>query len=101
VTELEDGEYTSVLDRFEEDLAVLLVEEGDDVVGELVVESAELPADGQHIDAVLTVEVVNGELVVVQYEEQKTVERADDVQSRFDQLSERPPSGSGDSHSDS
>ncbi|AQL42086.1 hypothetical protein BV210_04870 [Halorientalis sp. IM1011] len=89
---IDDGTYTAVLDRFEDDLAVLLVEGEEDLVGELVVEREELPEDGQHVDAVVTVVVEDGELDDVWYEEAETDERKESVQSRFDRLSERPPS---------
>ncbi|MFD1588118.1 DUF3006 family protein [Halorientalis brevis] len=92
MTEITDGTYTAVVDRFEEDLAVVLVEGEEELVGELVVETESLPADGQHVDAVLTVVVEDGELDDVAYDEAETTERAEDAQSRFDQLSERPSS---------
>jgi len=92
MTEIADGTYTAVVDRFEDELAVLLVEGESELVGELVVETMSLPVDGQHVDAVLTVEVQDGKLDDVWYEADKTVERKEDVESRFDRLSERPPS---------
>lgn len=60
---IDDGTYTAILDRFEDDRAVLLVEGEDELVGELVVDEDDLPEDGQHVDAVATVEVEDGELV--------------------------------------
>ncbi|MCU4802642.1 DUF3006 domain-containing protein [Halobacteria archaeon HArc-gm2] len=88
-----DGTYTAVVDRFEEDLAVLLLEADGDTVGEVVVDEAALPADGRHVDAVLAVELEDDELVEVTYTEAETDERSDQAQSRFDSLSQRPPSG--------
>ena len=93
---IEDGTYTAVLDRFEDELAVLLVEGEDDLAGELVVEREALPEDGQHVDAVLSVVVEEGELGEASYLEQETEERSEAAQSRFDRLSERPPSDGDD-----
>lgn len=98
---IDDGTYTAVVDRFENDLAVLLVEGEDDQVGELVVDQEELPEDGQHVDAVVTVAVEDGELVEVTYLDGETDRRKDAAQSRFDRLSERPPSDGDAGSSDS
>jgi len=88
-----DGTYTAVVDRFEEDLAVLLLEADGDTVGEVVVDEAALPEDGRHIDAILRVELDDDQLVDVTYEEAETEARSERAQSRFDSLSQRPPSG--------
>lgn len=87
-----DGTYTAVVDRFEEELAVLLLEENGETVGEVVVDQERLPEKGQHVDAVLQVELENDELVDVTYEEQETDDRSERAQRRFDDLSQRPPS---------
>lgn len=96
-----DGEYVAVLDRFEDDLAVLLIEEGEETVGELAVPRSELPADACHQDAILQVSLQNGTLVDVDYDEDETRQRSRDAQGRFDRLARRPPDeGSVDSEQD-
>ena len=87
-----DGTYTAVVDRFEADLAVLLLEDDGETVCEVVVDEEELPADGRHVDAVLAVELEDDEVVDVTYEEAATEDRSERAQSRFDSLSQRPPS---------
>jgi hypothetical protein len=87
-----DGEYTAVVDRIEDGLAAVLLEEDGTDAYELLVEPAELPEDGQHANAVLTVKVQDGELVEATYDPDKATERRESAQSRFDRLSERPPS---------
>jgi hypothetical protein len=86
-----DGEYTAVVDRIEDGLAAVLLEEDGTDAYELLVEPAELPEDAQHANAVLTVEVQDGELSEANYEASETKERQESAQSRFDRLSERPP----------
>lgn len=86
-----DGEYTAVVDRFEEDQAVLLLEADGETVDEIVVGATALPEDGRHANAVLDVEVVDGELVAVTYREEETETRSEKAQRRFDELSQRPP----------
>lgn len=87
-----DGEYTAVVDRIEDDLAAVLIEEDGKDAYELLVDPMELPKDGQHADAVLTIELQDGELAEASYEPSETEERRESAQSRFDRLSERPPS---------
>ncbi|MFC7059940.1 DUF3006 domain-containing protein [Halovenus salina] len=87
-----DGQYTAVVDRIEDGLAAVVLEEDATDAYELLVEPAELPEDGQHADAVLSVEMQDGELVEARYEASETKERRESAQSRFDRLSERPPS---------
>lgn len=96
MTDIDDGTYAAVLDRFEGELAVLLLEADDDLAGELAVPTDALPADGQHVDAVFAVEVDDGDLVDADYDPDETDRRRTDAQSRFDRLSERPPSDGDD-----
>lgn len=91
MTTISNGRYTAVLDRFEDDLAVLLVEDGDEQVGEMGIPADQLPESGQHVDAVFTVLVKDGALADAWYDDEETEARKDDAQSRFDRLSERPP----------
>ncbi|MUV59312.1 DUF3006 domain-containing protein [Halobacterium sp. CBA1126] len=86
-----DGTYTAVVDRFEGDLAVLLLEADGESVAERVLDRERLPEAARHVDAVLTVELVDGDVEAMDYEPTATEERAEDAQSRFDRLSRRPP----------
>lgn len=96
---IDDGTYRAVLDRFEGDLAVLLVEDGSEVVGEMIVETDELPEAGRHADAVFTVEVADGDPTGMTYEGDETTDRKEQAQRRFDRLSRRPP-GDGEDKDD-
>ncbi len=91
-----DGEYTAVVDRIEDGLAAVLIEEDGTDVYELLVEPTKLPEGGQHADDVLTVEVRDGELIEANYEPSETEDRRESAQNRFDQLAERPPSDDGE-----
>jgi hypothetical protein len=86
-----DGTYTAVLDRIEDDLAVLEVSDDAGTTHELVVDVADLPEEGRHPDAVFDVETADGELQAVTYDELRTESRKEDAQDRFDRLSSRPP----------
>jgi hypothetical protein len=86
-----DGHYTAVVDRIEDGLAAVLFEEDGTDAYELVVEPTALPENGQHADAVLSVEIQDGELVEATYEASDKVEYRESAQRRFDRLSERPP----------
>lgn len=92
-----DGEYSAVVDRLEETLAVLEVTT-DDGFSELVVDEADLPAAGRHSDAALTVTIRDGDLIEATYDAEKTTERQDRAQNRFDRLSDRPPQPDEDNH---
>lgn len=84
-----DGRYTAVLDRFEGEQAVLLVEDDDELVDELVVREGRLPADARRQDAVLRVTVRNGILVSVRHDPDETERRRSAAQDRFDRLARR------------
>lgn len=94
-----DGEYVAVVDRFEDDLAVLLVEDDGETVGELAVPRRRLPGAGCHQDAVLDVTVRDGSLARARYDESETDRRSTEAQDRFDRLAERPPSEDDDGSS--
>ncbi|MCD2201601.1 DUF3006 domain-containing protein [Halobacterium sp. KA-4] len=85
-------QFTGVLDRFEDDLAVILLEEAGDVVDEVVVERTDLPEEAAHPDAVLEVTLTDGGVTDLVYDAAATANRTERAQSRFDQLAERPPS---------
>ncbi|WP_415380532.1 DUF3006 domain-containing protein [Halosimplex sp. TS25] len=84
-----DGTYTAVVDRIEDTLATLQLEDNDDLYN-LVVGEEELPEPARHADAILDVELEDDELVRVEYDEAETEARSDEAQRRFDRLSERP-----------
>ncbi|MDF9748263.1 DUF3006 domain-containing protein [Natrinema salsiterrestre] len=92
-----DGRYTAVVDRFEEDLAVVLLEDDGETVDETVLDRERLPEDGRHAGAVLTLELSDEEVVDITYDEGETVDRSERAQRRFDELSQRPPSREDDS----
>ncbi|WP_436922908.1 DUF3006 domain-containing protein [Halosimplex amylolyticum] len=84
-----DGTYTAVVDRIEDGLATLQLED-DDGPEEFVVYPGQLPEAARHADAVLRVELADGELAEVAYDEAETEARRDQAQDRFDRLSRRP-----------
>ncbi|WP_132059393.1 DUF3006 domain-containing protein [Halorussus amylolyticus] len=85
-----DGRYTAVVDRFEGERAVLLVEDGEETVGEMAVREGRLPDDARHQDAILRVTVQNGNLVGASYDPDESERRRSEAQSRFDRLARRP-----------
>jgi len=92
--DLPDGDYTAVVDSIEDGLARVFFEQDGEEVGNAVIDPAELPADGRHADAVLTVELRDSVIISQHYEPDQTETRSDTAQERFDRLSERPPSDS-------
>lgn len=87
-----DGRYVAVIDRFEGDRAVVLLEtEEEETVGELLVPREHLPEPARHADAVLQVTVSDGEFRAASYDEAETERRKRDAQARFDRLARRPP----------
>ncbi|PSQ02788.1 DUF3006 domain-containing protein [Halobacteriales archaeon QS_5_70_17] len=86
-----DGEYTAVVDRVEDGLAVLLLEADGETVDDLLVPPERLPRRARTAGAVLTVVVEDGDLIEARYRPEETRERAERAQSRFDRLAERPP----------
>ena len=82
---------TAVLDRFEDDQAVLLLEGDDELVDELVVEVTDLPEEAQHQNAVLTVTRDDTEGIEFTYEPGETESRIERAKRRFDHLARRPP----------
>jgi hypothetical protein len=90
--ELVDGTYTAVVDSIEDGLATVFFEHEGEEIASGVFEADELPEDGRHADAILTVVVVDGEFGGWDYEAVESEERHEEAQSRFDRLSRRPPS---------
>ena len=87
-----DGHYTAVVDRIDDSMATLIIEEDGEDADDLVVDIEALPADGRHSDAVVTVEIADEELVTVEYNSEETAACEETAQDRFDQLAERLPS---------
>lgn len=99
MTDLPDGEYAAVLDRFEDERAVLVLEDGGEDVAEAVVHRTWLPPDARRQDAAVSVTVEDGRLVSVAYDPGETEARGEAAQDRFDRLARRPPGddeGEGD-----
>ncbi len=86
-----NGTYTGVVDRFEDDSAVLLLERDGDVVGQATLPRDSLPEAANHADAVLTVTVEDNAVERLEYRPDETNHRRENAQDRFDRLSERPP----------
>lgn len=92
LVDLNNGEYTAVVDSIEDGFATVFFEQDGEEVGNAVLEADRLPEDGKHADAILTVTVVDGDLETVQYGPEQTTKRSGAAQNRFDRLSKRPPS---------
>jgi hypothetical protein len=84
-----DGEFVAVLDRFEGDRAVLLLERDAETVGDLTVDRERLPPEAREQDAVLRVVVADGRLREAAYDAGETDRRSERMRSRFDRLARR------------
>ncbi|WP_458189476.1 DUF3006 domain-containing protein [Haladaptatus sp. NG-WS-4] len=89
--------YTAVLDRFEGDLAVLLLESDGETVDELIMDQDELPESGRHQDAIFTITIDEETVEKIQYRPTETEDRTTDAQKRFDRLARRPSNDDEDS----
>ena len=87
-----DGSYTAVVDEVEDNLARLELEAADGELYGSVVDLSRLPSEGRHESAVLSVRLVDGEVVDADYNEAEEQQRREAAQTRFDRLSQRPPS---------
>jgi hypothetical protein len=96
-----DGTYTGIVDRFEGEHAVVLLEADGETVGERVLDRTRLPEDADHVDAVLRVEIRDGDVVDTSYEPGESERRSERAQRRFDELSSRPPSADEESDTES
>lgn len=86
------SQYIGVLDQFEDDLAVILLEQDGDVVDEQGIDRDDLPAGGDHVDAVFQItRDDSGAILELEYDAETTRTRKERAQSRFDRLAERPP----------
>jgi len=85
------GTYTAIVDRIVDGkTAVLMIEDGDEVIDQFNINTEELPEEVGE-GGVLTVEVDNNEITSVEYLEDETNSRRQAAQERFDRLSERLP----------
>ncbi|GAB7092545.1 hypothetical protein JCM18237_28160 [Halorubrum luteum] len=83
-----NGTYTAVVDRIVDGkTAVLLLEDGDEVIDQIDLPVERLVKQAQHEGVVLTVEMVAGEIDSIQYEPQETRERRESAKERLDRLS--------------
>jgi len=86
-----DDTAIAVLDRFEGDRAVLVVER-DGGTEEVVLDRGALPEAGRHADAVFRLRLGDGTAYDPTYLPGRTAERRGRARRRFDRLSRRPPS---------
>lgn len=91
-----DGTYTAVLDRFEDDLAVLVLERDGSDVADVALDRERLPEAGRQQDAVYELVVADGDVTDLSYNAEETKRRTERAQNRFDRLSERPPGSDSD-----
>lgn len=82
-----NGTVTAVVDRFEDDRAVLVLERDGETAGELVIDAERLPDDGRTVDAVFEVVLSEGAPTDVAFRPERTEHRAESAQRRFDRLS--------------
>jgi hypothetical protein len=106
---LPDDTYKATIDRVEEGIAVILIEDntgsddGDEdghsrnVIDEVHCPAAELPESARELLGVVTVTLADGEVVEIEHHPKKTQQRRADLQDRFDQLAERPPDSNDES----
>lgn len=91
IDDLSDGPYTVVVDTIEDGLATVFFEQEGEDVGSATIDADTLPAEARHADAILTVEITDTEITRLSYEPDRTENRNQAAQDRFDRLSSRPP----------
>jgi hypothetical protein len=84
-------EYRGVLDRFEDNLAVVLLERDGETAEDISLPRDQLPEEGRHQDAIFRIEIEGEEVRTLSYRPEETRKQAEQAQSRFDRLSQRPP----------
>ncbi|WP_336363010.1 DUF3006 domain-containing protein [Halalkalicoccus salilacus] len=85
----DDGTYTATVDRIEEEIAVCLLEDDGEVVDERHLDRERLPADCDE-GAVLELTVRADRIEELSFDPERTRERRERAQRRFDRLSRRP-----------
>lgn len=104
---LSDGTYRGTIDRIEEGIAVILIEDeqGDtadidendastsdrEIVEELHCSTERLSQRARDDLGVVSVTLVDGEIEAIEHHSQATQRRRSELQNRFDELAERPP----------
>lgn len=94
-----DGEYRAVLDRIEDGVGVLLIEADGEVREEVHVDPDRLPSaagEGALFDATFE----NGSLAELTHRPGETEQRRRELQSRVDDLAQRPPGADDESDED-
>ncbi|WP_331235742.1 DUF3006 domain-containing protein [Natronorarus salvus] len=86
---IDDGEYTAVVDRIEEGLAVVIVESEGEPIEEFHLGPEELP-EGVSGGAVCQITVCDDAIEAIEPDRTATDERRESARSRFDRLSRRP-----------
>ncbi|WP_265112265.1 DUF3006 domain-containing protein [Halosolutus halophilus] len=85
-----DGTYTGVVDRIEDGkIAVVLLEEGEQVIEQIDVPADRLPEPAQTDGGVLSVTLEEGEVVSMEYRADATRDRRESAQEKLDRLSEK------------
>lgn len=104
---LPDGRYTGTIDRIEEAVAVILIEDKEsdtadvaeskasvserEILEELHCSAEDLPQRARDDLGVVSVTLVDGEIEAIEHRPQATRHRRSELQDRFDELAERPP----------
>jgi Protein of unknown function (DUF3006). len=90
-----DGTYTAVLDRYEGDLAVLVVEADGEDIAETTLNRDKLPEDCRSVDDILEVIFNDGVSTAFVKRDTLTDQRHEEAQDRFDRLSRRRSNDDG------
>lgn len=88
--DLTDGQYTVVVDAIDDRIATVFFEQDGEDVGSATIDADTLPAEARHADAILTVTITDTEITRLNYEPDRTEDRNQAAQDRFDRLSSRP-----------
>ena len=85
-----DGTYTGVVDRIEDgEIAVILLEENEQVIEQVDVPVGRLPEPAQTDGGVLSVMLEDGDIVSMEYRPDATRDRRESAQEKLDRLSEK------------
>ncbi|MFD1564379.1 DUF3006 domain-containing protein [Haloarchaeobius amylolyticus] len=85
-----DGTYTGVVDRIEDgEIAVILLEENEQVIEQVDVPVGRLPEPAQTDGGVLSVMLEDGEITSMEYRPDATRDRRESAQEKLDRLSEK------------
>ncbi|MBP1923691.1 hypothetical protein J2751_002736 [Halorubrum alkaliphilum] len=85
-----NGTYTATVDRIVDGkTAVILIEDGKDVIEQFDVPADQLPEEATGEGSVLTVEITDNAIVDMQYDAELTDRRPQAAQERINRLSKR------------